>query len=57
MVETYKRAVSDYGGKFLHLNGYFYLFLELYNLYYSPNIRMITYRRISQERHEILKKI
>jgi hypothetical protein len=36
VVGTYKRAVSDYGGKFPHLNVYFYLFLELYNLYSSP---------------------
>jgi hypothetical protein len=45
VVGTYKRVVSDYGGKFPHLNAYFYSFLELYNLYSSPNIRMITYRR------------
>jgi hypothetical protein len=57
VVGTYKRVVSDYGGKFPHLNAYFYSFLELYNLYSSPNIRMITYLRISQERHEVLRKI
>ena len=51
MVGTRKRATLDYGGKFLHLSAYSYLFLELYNLYSSPNIRMITYRRISCARH------
>jgi len=57
VVQTCKRTVSNYGGKFQHLNAYFYLFLELYNLYSSPNIWMITYRRISQERHKVLIKI
>ena len=47
MVGTRKRATLDYGGKFPYLSEYFYLFLELYNLYSSQNIRMITYRRIS----------
>jgi hypothetical protein len=44
-------ATSDYGGKFPHMSAYFYLFLGLHNLYCSPNIRMITYRRISRTRH------
>jgi hypothetical protein len=47
VIGTRKRAASDYSGKFPHLSAYFYLFLELYNLYSSPNIKMITYRRIS----------
>ena len=51
MVGTCKRATSDYGGKFPHPSAYFYLFLDLHNLYSSPNIRMITYRRISCARH------
>ena len=51
MMGTRKMATSDYGGKFPHLSAYFYFFLELHNLYCSPNIGMITYRRISCARH------
>jgi hypothetical protein len=47
VVGTCKRATSDYDGKFPHLSAYFYSVLELHNLYSSPNIRMVAYRKIS----------